>query len=113
MLAITTYFNPFKDPLRLNNYKLFTKSLNCPLLTVEWSLDGKFELSSELKSILVQVQGGSLLWQKEALLNLALKYIPRGVEYIAWIDCDVLFEDSDWIAEAISALKKIPGHSVI
>ena len=55
----------------------------------------------------MQEQGGSLLWQKEALLNLALKHIPGHIQYIAWIDCDVLFEDDHWITEEILSQVKI------
>ena len=105
MLVITTYFNPFRDVRRSKNYQLFRKSLTCPLLTVEWSQNGHFELTHNDADILIQEQGGSLLWQKEALLNLALKHITGDIEYIAWIDCDVLFEDDHWITEAIHALE--------
>jgi hypothetical protein len=37
-----------------------------------------------------------VLWQKERLLNLALKAVPRTCDKVAWIDCDVIFEYDDW-----------------
>lgn len=37
---------------------------------------------------------------KERLLNLAIKSVPANVDKIAWIDCDVIFERSDWVEEA-------------
>jgi len=37
---------------------------------------------------------------KERLLNLALRAVPADVENIAWLDCDIVFQHSDWIEEA-------------
>jgi hypothetical protein len=41
-----------------------------------------------------------VLWQKERLLNLAVKAVPAGVNNIAWLDCDVILQRADWIDEA-------------
>jgi hypothetical protein len=42
-------------------------------VTVELSFDGRFELAGSDADILIQLSGGAVLWQKERLLNLALK----------------------------------------
>jgi hypothetical protein len=73
-------------------------------VTVELSFDGRFELTRDDADILIQLCGGAVLWQKERLLNLALKAVPSDVEKIAWFDCDVILERTDWVDEATSQL---------
>src|SRR5437867_4278139 len=47
--------------------------------------------------------GTDILWQKERLLNLALRTLPPSCKKVAWIDCDVVFQADDW-AERTSRL---------
>jgi hypothetical protein len=98
--AITCYFNPVGFRTRLANYKAFRRSLEVPLLTVEWSTDGRFELSESDADVLVQTQSSDLMWQKERLLNLGLRALPASVEFVAWLDCDVVFQVAGWWNEA-------------
>ena len=49
-----------------------------------------------------------MLWQKERLLNLALAALPDRCDAVAWLDCDVVFEDDDWPARAVEALQRFP-----
>lgn len=100
--AITCYF-PFDDPVgdkrRLRTYRGFRERLRVPLLAVELSLDGRFDLDRDDAEELVQVRGGATLWQKERLLNLALEALPSECEVVLWTDCDVVLAGDDW-----------PGH---
>jgi hypothetical protein len=100
MWSITSYYNPARYKRRLSNYRIFRKNLATPLVTVELSFDGDFELRQGDADILIQISGGAILWQKERLLNLAIKSVPPEVRTIAWIDCDVIFDRSDWVEEA-------------
>ena len=100
MWAITSYYNPVGYRRRLANYRLFRANLGVPLVTVELSFDGRFELAEDDADILIQLSGGAVLWQKERLLNLAVKAVPAGVNNIAWLDCDVILQRADWIDEA-------------
>jgi hypothetical protein len=104
--AITSYFNPAGYLSRLPNYRIFRSNLAVPLVTVELSFTGKFELGPGDADILVQVTGGDVLWQKERLLNLALASLPADCDYVAWIDCDVVFLNPDWRAQAVAALRE-------
>jgi hypothetical protein len=108
--AITSYFNPARFKGRLPNYRIFRANLGIPLVTVELSFDGRFELEEGDADILVQVTGGAVLWQKERLLNLALKSVPSAEKYIAWIDGDVIFERPDWMDEAA---KQLADYNVV
>lgn len=101
--GITAYFNPAKYRRRLENHRYFRQRLGIPLLAVELSFDGQFELAATDADRIVQISGGAILWQKERLLNVALAALPRGCTKVAWLDCDIIFGRSDW-AEATSSL---------
>ena len=68
MWAITSYFNPARYRRRLSNYRIFRANLGVPLVTVELSFDGQFELTEGDADILIQIPAGAMLWQKERLL---------------------------------------------
>jgi len=111
MLAITSYYNPFRGLLRRQNYNTFRTHLGVQLLTVEWSPAGQFELNAKDADILIQVSGGSMLWQKERLLNIGLaKAREMGFTEIVFLDCDIVFSTSNWF-ELVSA--ELEKHAVI
>lgn len=103
--AITTYFNPAGWSTRLNNYRIFKSALNIPLLTIEWSPTGDFQLCNDDADRLIQLRGGDLMWQKERLLALSLEALPSNVKYVAWLDCDVVFASDQWLEETREALQ--------
>src|SRR2546423_1697807 len=39
------------------------------------------------------------MWQKERLLNAAIRRLPRDVTKVVWVDGDVLFANPAWIVE--------------
>jgi hypothetical protein len=102
--AITSYFNPVGYARRLANYRLFRERLAVPLVTVELAFNGRFELGSQDADILVQIPGAHVMWQKERLLNIGVKRIPRTCNKIAWLDCDIIFENDEWVKRANRAL---------
>jgi len=106
MWAITSYYNPMGYKRRLVNYRIFRKNLPLPLVAVELSFDGKFELCEGDADVLVQISDGAIVWQKERLLNLAVGSVPRTAATIAWLDCDIVFERPDWIEAATAQLNK-------
>ena len=54
MWALTTYFNPVRYKRRLSNYRIFRSNLHIPLVTVELSFDGHFELTKNDADVLIQ-----------------------------------------------------------
>lgn len=102
--SVTSYFNPTGSQRRLANYRAFRRALDCPLLAVEWSHEGRFELGPGDAELLVQIPGGDLMWQKERLLNLGIERLPPECRHIAWLDCDIVFDRFDWVAEAVRRL---------
>jgi len=106
--AITCYFNPMGYRRRLANYRVFRQHLAVPLVTVELSFDGQFQLQPADAEILVRLQGGAVLWQKERLLNIALKSLPTRCDKVAWVDCDILLANTEWVGRAGAALDAWP-----
>ena len=104
--AITSYFNPAGYARRLQNYRLFREHLAIPLVTVELSFNGSFELAKDDAEVLVQIQGADVMWQKERLLNLAVARVPRSCDRVAWLDCDIVYGSDDWVDQTIQALDK-------
>lgn len=106
--VITTYFNLTNGAKRLENYRCFRRHLAAPLLTVEWNPGNRFQLRDDDADIVLRVGSGDLMWQKERLLTMAIAALPDHVDYIAWIDCDVLFDNPDWQDEARALLHDKP-----
>jgi hypothetical protein len=102
--AITCYFNPVGYRRRLENYRTFRQHLKVPLVAVELSFNKEFQLASGDADTLVQLHSAAILWQKERLLNVALKSLPDVCDKVAWLDCDILFEDNDWVEHTSRAL---------
>lgn len=102
--AITSYFNPVGYTRRVANYRLFRKHLAVPLVTVELSFNGRFELRKEDTDILVQIRGTHVMWQKERLLNIGIERVPSACDKIAWLDCDIIFGNDEWVELANRAL---------
>jgi hypothetical protein len=96
--AITAYFDPFAIGHRLDIFRRFRRHLGVPLLAVEIGFNNRFDLTPDDAEILIRVPGGSIMWQKERLLNLAIKALPGHVEGVVWTDSDVVFLREDWAA---------------
>jgi hypothetical protein len=103
--AITSYFNPARYNSRLANFRTFRKHLGVPLLAIELSFDGSFELQALDADLLLQFAGRDVLWHKERLLNVAVRSLPPDCDEVAWIDCDLIFDTDDWPARTRDALK--------
>lgn len=110
--VITTYYNPMRYRTRRDNFDLFAASMRnagLHLLVVECAFgDEDFELPEAAD--VIRVRSNSLLWQKERLLNLAASWLPSECKYVAWLDCDILFENPLWAVQTCELLKT---HKVV
>jgi len=110
--GITTFFNPADYRNRYKNYLKFRKESlrqGLKLLVVELVFNERsFELKTSDADILLQIRGHeeNILWQKEALLNLALARLPKDCDKVVWVDCDILFKNENWISETSLLLQK-------
>jgi hypothetical protein len=48
------------------------------------------------------------IWQKERLLNLAIRALPSDVDKVIWIDGDLLIDTPTWAADVSAALDNWP-----
>lgn len=110
LAVITCYFNPCGYQTRRRNYELFQLGLaraGVYCLTVECAFPGQaFELPEQYG--VVHVRAESVLWQKERLLNLAAQYLPEHFRYVAWLDCDILMDNVNWVADTVRTLQRYP-----
>ena len=106
--AMTSFFNPAGFRRRAENFRHFRERLAAPLIAVELSFGGPFELREGDADILIQLRGGDVMWQKERLLNVALAALPPDCRHVAWLDCDVIFERDDWPERAVAMLQSRP-----
>ncbi len=105
--VITVYYNPCGYKSRRSTYDTFIASMRASrqnVLTVECAFgEDSFELP-EAPDV-VRVRSDSLLWQKERLINIGAQYLPASCKYVAWVDCDILFENRSWAVETCELLK--------
>jgi len=106
--AVTCYFNPGGFISQRRNMELFSARLRqarIPLVTVECAFGERpFELLEHHD--VFHVRTTDVLWLKEHLLNFAIDRIPDCYDNIAWLDCDVLFSNDTWAADAEAALRE-------
>lgn len=109
LAAITSYYNPEHYRTRRQNFDAFATGLSdagIRLVVIEAAFgDDEFELDLHGHDF-HRVRGRHVLWQKERLLNLALDRLPRTVRHIAWLDCDLIFENPDWGRDTVRMLKQ-------
>jgi hypothetical protein len=104
--AITAFFNPVGYRRKYANYRRFRDRLGVPLLAIELGYRDGFELRDDDAEIVVRLRGRDVLWQKERLLNLAVQALPASCRKVAWLDCDILFDDPDWPERTSLALDR-------
>lgn len=110
--GITAFFNPRRYKGRKVLYDIFrekTKLQQLRLFAVELAFGQQpFELREGDAEILLQIRAGenSVMWQKERLLNLALEKLPSDCSVFAWLDCDIIFQNMNWIEETARLLER-------
>jgi hypothetical protein len=107
--ALTTLFNPQRDPRIFANYDRFRRGMEAAgvvLWTIELAFDDDpFHLAPQPRVIQVRgTRADNLIWQKERLLRILLSYVPWDADAIAWIDADTELLNPRWPAETLYAL---------
>jgi hypothetical protein len=109
LYVITPIFNPSRYRVRYELYRQFAKHMEesgVILITVELALhDHPFEVTEADNPLHVQLRTDHVLWYKEPLINVGLRYLPKDWEYVAWIDADTKFTRDDWAQETIRLLQ--------
>jgi hypothetical protein len=107
--GVTAIFNPAGYHSKPQNFERFRARLRrdgLPLLAVELAFgDAPFELEDDSAEQVLRLRGGDVLWQKERLLNEAIRSLPAECDKVVWLDADVLFDDAGWVAKTASSLE--------
>ncbi|HVN84497.1 MAG TPA: hypothetical protein VMW17_06585 [Candidatus Binatia bacterium] len=110
LFLVTCYFNSNSFRTRRETYDRFAQSIRgsgLNLLTVECAFgDADFTLPPGPGCM--RVRSRDVMWQKERLINLAVASLPTSVRKVAWLDCDVLFSNSDWAIQTAALLDTFP-----
>lgn len=106
--GLTSYYNPIGYTSRRINYKKFRAHLDVPLLTVELSTSGSFELEPGDADILIRAEAKSIMFQKERLFNIGLAQLPSNADYVVWLDCDMIFGSRGWVSQIGDVLADFP-----
>jgi hypothetical protein len=105
LAVVTSFFNPCKYDNMISNYVKFSNHIKkyADLFPIELSFDNNFLINDEH---VIKIEGtkNNIVWQKECLLNIAISKLPKKYTDIAWIDCDIIFENDDWVQQLHSAL---------
>jgi hypothetical protein len=108
--VVTCYYNHQKYASVARNLRTFLAVLEASgmnRLVVECAFgDTPFELAPS--PYVVQVRSRDLMWQKERLLNLGIRQLPLSCRKVAWLDCDILFEDPCWAVRTSELLDEFP-----
>ena len=106
--AVTCLFGEVSNGRRLANYRVFRDALQVPLITVELAFDGPTQLTRDDADVVISLNGGDAMWQKERLLNVALAHLPDACRYVAWLDSDVILRREDWPRATCRLLDEFP-----
>lgn len=111
--VVTCVFNPSSYVSRYNRYFQFadyiSKFKNVRLWTIELAIgDQPFTVTDSNNPFHRQVRSDKALWYKENLLDMLINSLPSDAVNIAWVDCDVQWDQIDWAEKTIAALKKYP-----
>lgn len=100
LAVLTVFFNPKNYVNLKKNYIEFSKHIkqSADLFTIELSFNGEFFVEGDN---VVRIAGNesNILWQKERLLNILLQHVPDEYTNIAWIDCDIIFNNKNWVRD--------------
>ncbi|MCZ7547689.1 MAG: hypothetical protein M5U11_00840 [Anaerolineales bacterium] len=108
--VVTCYFNSPGYQTKFNNFLKFESNFRkagINLVTIECAFgNSDFALYESPNTLRIRSQ--DVMWQKERLINVAIAKLPQYVRKVAWVDCDILFSNPNWLVETSKLLEKYP-----
>lgn len=79
------------------------------LVVVEGTIKGEpFQLPTYARVHMhIKVELTDQVWIKENLINVAVRLLPEGWKYFAWVDADLTFLNERWALDTIDLLNKV------
>lgn len=109
LYVISVISNPVRYNSRYRLYKEFEERLSkTPGIihyTVETAHGERPHAITDNNPRHIQLRTNQELWEKEAMINVALSRLPADWKYVAWIDADVEFVRPDWAIETVHQLQ--------
>ena len=103
---ITFHFNPMGYQRLLETYQQWhpslgplAESLRCYELVFD---DDPPEIEGSI--VIRGTRDANLMWQKEAIINRAIKETPPHVRYIVWLDHDIIIRNPRWLEKSIQLI---------
>ena len=108
---ISVVFNPSGYNSRVNLYNEYRERIEklkgVKLYTVECLFEGQSPtVANRPQDTVVRAQ--QKLWLKENLINIGVRKLPKDWKYMAWVDGDIEFHQTNVARKTISALKVNP-----
>lgn len=105
LCLIASHFNWCNYRRPVENFYRFRESLGQPFQLYHARFTDQ-EIGDNPFMLLATTQ--NLMWQKEAIINCAIRRLPKEYDVVAWIDPDLLFHNNNWYAETVQALETHP-----
>lgn len=100
LAILTCYFNHCGYESRRSVFRRFADGVRAQsdgLWVIEATLPGQQRsLPPDEQVVHTELPGEDWLWQKERLLNILCQQLPRRFTKVAWVDCDLLFDNPHW-----------------
>ena len=95
---VTCYFNPCNYARRRQNFQRFLDGLkpyHQHLTVVELAFDDQGHHFANFPNH-IGLRSTTMVWQKEALLNIGIRHATQHYPKVAWLDGDILFHNPGW-----------------
>lgn len=103
--VVIPHFNPCGFTSRRENIRATLGRLPVPACVAELGFGGRFDMQPGDAAKVLRFEDGDALWQKERLVNLAVRQLPASCHAVAVLDADFLFADPDWHRQAVALLQ--------
>lgn len=101
--AVAVYFNPADSKRLRDNWLRFVgQRWDCPLFTLAAQFPGQAPVPATWT---VPADERHIVWQKESLVNSAVRRLPAEFDRVAWIDGDLTLLNPHWSAETEAVLE--------
>lgn len=69
---------------------------------------GRFQLPATMEGVYLHLRSevDNYMWIKENLINFAVHMLPSAWQYMAWVDADITFLNTNWVQDTIDELKR-------
>jgi hypothetical protein len=104
LAIITTHWNPSEFSKPIETYYRWQATIPRKIRVMEAVYSGRQRDIPSSKHFEAGID--SILWQKERLINLAIKSLPKQVKWVAWVDHDLIFENDRWVEDAVVQLSR-------